>query len=245
MCQLNLYIVPKNVNKEKVLELMKEYFYYKEPECVDEENLLPELSGDYSIYTSAGMGCNCGTVQARFQDSDKNVSWETLKSDLIKAELERLEKIKEIINSEDYEERKKNAFDTLEKLNKEREKAGINEMDEIVKKSQEFFQENLLLIQSSIYVAQEQNDGSSFIIKDIEEDIKNVSRQYDNVENEFNSLKEFASEILKISDEVKFLSYWQDGDMPYIAYEKDKVLKDLNIEDVIYLKYNELLTISK
>ena len=83
MCQLNLYIVPKSVNKERVLTLMKDYFYYDKPECVTEENILVEVQDENNVYVSAGMGCNCGTVQGSFQEEDNTKSWQELKQEKI------------------------------------------------------------------------------------------------------------------------------------------------------------------
>ena len=244
VCQLNLYIVPKSVEKEKVLSVMSKLFYCNRPECVDDENLLPELAENYSIYTSAAMGCNCGTAQTRFQENDENVSWETLKKSLIDSDLEHLENIKKLINQDDFEVKRKEFTDTLESLNKKREKAQGEEFQELIKQTQIFIKENELIFQSMVYA--KQKDGNSWVVlKDIDDDIKNVSRQYEIIDEEYGDLKVFASEILKVADEVKFLSYWQDEYSPYVGFEKETNLKDLKIEDFIYLKYNELLTVKK
>ena len=49
--------------------------------------------------------------------------------------------------------------------------------------------------------------------------------------------------ILEQSDEVKLLSFWQDENSPVVKNEKFVMRSDLKIDDIIFLKDNELLTI--
>ena len=62
MCQLNIYCVPKSLEKVKVLKLMDEVLGYSFAECIDEENPIPTLKDEYSFYIVGGMRCNCSSV---------------------------------------------------------------------------------------------------------------------------------------------------------------------------------------
>ena len=94
MCQLNLYIVPKSVKKEYVLNVMKDCFCYQNPECVTHENLLPEIQDLNEIYVSAAMGCNCGTVQTSYQNESGEKLWVDVKRRIVEEKIEKLKKIK-------------------------------------------------------------------------------------------------------------------------------------------------------
>ena len=88
MCQLNLYIVPKKMNKEAVLNIMKDCFDYQEPECVTGENYLPEVQDFNDVYISAGMGCNCGTVQTRYQGDSDGKTWIEIKKEIAQEKMQ-------------------------------------------------------------------------------------------------------------------------------------------------------------
>ena len=76
--------------------------------------------------------------------------------------------------------------------------------------------------------------------------MENVERSVsENVETEFKNLKTFVDEILKVADEVKLFSFWQSANVPKVEGEKYVFQDELKIEDIIYMKYNELITIFK
>ena len=246
MCQLNLYIVPKSVKKEKVLELMKEYFYYDKPECVTEENLLYEVQDDNNVYVSAGMGCNCGTVQSSFAEEDQTKPWQTLKEEKIQAESERIAKIKELIEQEDFLERKNAFYQKLEELNNARNGANGKEAEDLLLETQKLIQENRLILETMTFELQKVDDDKAVITFNSSEDLQNTQKRVcENFEKEFENLKAFVDEILKETEEVKLLSFWQDGDLPKVETEEYVFQDEFKIEDVVYMKYNELLTIFK
>lgn len=245
MCQLNLYIVPKNVNKERVLNLMKDYFYYDKPECVTEENILVEVQDENNVYVSAGMGCNCGTVQGSFQEEDKTKSWQELKQEKMNAERERLLRFKSLLESEDYLEKKNEFRKRLDELSEKRNNANGQEADDLLKEMQKMFQDDIFDV-SMRYEKRKTEDGVEIVFNTIDEDLENLERSVcGTTEKDFENLKAFVDEILEDADEVKLFSFWQDGDLPKIESEEYVFQDEFKIEDVIYMKYNELLTIFK
>ena len=245
MCQLNLYIVPKSVNKERVLNLMKDYFYYDKPECVTEENILVEVQDENNVYVSAGMGCNCGTVQGSFQEEDNTKTWQELKQEKMNAERERLLRFKSLLESEDYLEKKNEFRKRLDELSEKRNNANGQEADDLLKEMQKMFQDDIFDV-SMRYEKHKTEDGVEIIFNTIDEDLENLERSVcGTIEKDFENLKAFVDEILEDADEVKLFSFWQDGDLPKVESEEYVFQDEFKIEDVIYMKYNELLTIFK
>ena len=245
MCQLNLYIVPKSVNKENVLNLMRDYFYFERPQCVTEENILIEVQDEHEIYVSAGMGCNCGTVQSIFKEEDAMKSWSELKQEKINEKREHLLKIKKFLEREDYLEIKTEIRNRLDEFEKIRETANGEDVEDTLYEMQRIFQEGVYF-DSMRYEKHKMEDGTEVSFKNIDEDLENVERSVsENVETEFKNLKTFVDEILKETDEVKLFSFWQSANVPKIEGEKYVFQDELKIEDIIYMKYNELITIFK
>ena len=245
MCQLNLYIVPKSVNKERVLNLMKDYFYYDKPECVTEENILVDVQDNNNVYVSAGMGCNCGTVQGSFQQENSTKPWQELKQEKMNAEREKLLRFKALLESEDYVEKRNEFTQKLEELGEKRNNAKGQEADDLLKEMQKMFQDDMFMV-SMRYERRKTENGKEIVFHTIDEDLENLEKFVcGTTETEFKNLKAFVDEILEDSGEVKLFSYWQDGEMPTIEKENYVFQSDFKIEDIIYLKYNELLTIFK
>lgn len=245
MCQLNLYIVPKKMNKEAVLNIMKDSFYYQEPECVTGENYLPEVQDLNEIYISAGMGCNCGTIQTCYQGDTDGKTWIEIKKEIALEKIERLNKIKALLEREDYLEYKNSVLSKSSELENRLKESKGEEYEDIMKEWQLFFSENNLLYDAIMrYEKTKDEGGMKVVYHNIDEEIKNIEKyEFENVENEYRDLIQFIDAILEQVDEVKFLSFWQDGDNPCVEKEKYVFRKDLKIEDFVFLKYNELLTV--
>ena len=247
MCQLNLYIIPKTAKKDLVLQLMKDYFDYQNPECITEENLLSEIKDEYNVFISAGMGCNCGTVQAYFQDEDDSKSWIELKENLIYEQREKLEKVRQLLERKDYLEYKQEILNKQTELIKKREAAKGQEAEDALKKLQNFISDNQLLFETIMkYEKRKVENGKEIVYHEIDEEIKSAERYaIGNVESEFENLKNFVNDILKETEEIKLFSYWQDESKPLIEDEDYVMQNELKIENIVYLKYNVLLTIFK
>ena len=96
------------------------------------------------------------------------------------------------------------------------------------------------------YERRKTENGKEIVFHTIDEDLENLEKIVcGTTETEFENLKAFVDEILEDAGEVKLFSYWQDGEMPTIEKENYVFQSDFKIEDIIYLKYNELLTIFK
>ena len=112
--------------------------------------------------------------------------------------------------------------------------------------SQKLIQENSLILETMRFEIRKVEDGQEVVMFDSSDTLQDIERSVcGNVENEFKNLKAFVDEILKEAEEVKLLSFWQDGDLPKVETEEYVFQDEFKIEDVIYMKYNELLTIFK
>ena len=245
MCQLNLYIVPKTVKREVVLKIMKDCFSYQESECVSDENLLPEVQDFGDVYVSAGMGCNCGTVQTRYQNNTDGKSWINVKKEISLEKIEKLNKIKILLEREDYLEYKNKVLEKSHELENKLKESKGEDYENVMKEWQIFFSENSLLYDAMMrYEKIKTENGKEVIYHNIDDEIKNIEKiEFGNIENEYEDLVRFIDAILEQADEVKLLSFWQDENSPFIKNEKYVMRSDLKIDDIIFLKDNELLTI--
>ena len=245
MCQLNLYIVPKTIKEEVVLGIMRNYFSYQNPECVTAENLLPEVQDFNNIYTSAAMGCNCGSVQTCYQGDADGKTWIEIKKEIAQEKIEKLNKIKVLLEREDYLEYKNKVLVKSRELENRLKESKCEDYEKVMKEWQLFFSENSLLYDAMMkYEKHKIEGGVDVVYHCIDEEILNVDKvEFGSIENEYEDLVKFVDAILEDADEVKFLSFWQDGTNPFVKNEKYVFRKDLKIEDFIFLKDNELLTV--
>ena len=94
------------------------------------------------------------------------------------------------------------------------------------------------------YEKHRMENGIDIVYNEIDEEINNIEKvEFENIENDYQDLVKFVDAILEQSDEVKLLSFWQDENSPVIKNEKFVMRSDLKIDDIIFLKDNELLTI--
>ena len=245
MCQLNLYIVPKSVKKEYVLNVMKDCFCYQNPECVTHENLLPEIQDLNEIYVSAAMGCNCGTVQTSYQNESGEKLWVDVKRRIVEEKIEKLKKIKILLEREDYLEYKNAVLEKSNELENRMKKAQGSEYKELMEEWRKHFSENNLLFDAMMRYEKHKNvNGKDVVCNSIDEEIANIENvEFKSVESDYDDLIKFVDAILEESDEVKLLSFWQDENSPFIKNEKYVFRRDLKIDDIVFLKENELLTI--
>ncbi|MBQ8658648.1 MAG: hypothetical protein IJ506_05890 [Clostridia bacterium] len=124
MCQLNVYCVPKTVEKEKVLALMEKYMGCQVAERIDEENLIPALQDGYSFYISGGMRCNCDSLPCQFQSEDASLSYRENWQKILNGQRESLNRLKEFMEEKEYPQKKK-AFDKLYKRYSEEMRAAF------------------------------------------------------------------------------------------------------------------------
>lgn len=311
MCQLNIYCVPKSVEKEKVLSLIKETMGYQVAECIDEETPVPALKDAFSFYISGGMRCNCGSALCSYQDYEDADSWQVLKENLKREQLKKLNEIKEIMEQADYPARKKQFEERLNELWEKADKTSVDvgkkerelteaifsrtdiseeekqrliheevypEVTELMNEAEKrperikameeyrkFCDENQVMWQSVVYTLERDENVKDFCcdeINDVSDDDETFefilpsnciydaigrakNEEYEGLNKEFDEIKLFAKKILEFANEIKILCYWQDGNGPAVDSEKTLSVKDFRIDDAIFLKYNELLTLTK
>ena len=158
---------------------------------------------------------------------------------------EKMLKIKSLLERDDYLEYKNEVQAKLSDYEERLKGLKGEEYESVVQERIKYFQENQLLFETMLkYEKHKEVDEKDVVYNTIDEDLKGVENRLSrSVESDFEDLKMFIDEILKDVDEVKFLSFWQDGDNPYVKNEKYVFRKDLKIEDFIFLKDNELLTV--
>ena len=80
-------------------------------------------------------------------------------------------------------------------------------------------------------------------IYDVIERTKQTKLTYET--DEFAELKKLVEELLKHCSSVKILAFWQDGDPIIIGDNYEIAVNNFKIEDIVYLKYKDTLTINK
>lgn len=131
MCQLNIFLVPKEVKENKVLSMMKDVFGYEVAENIDSEK--PLKKDGYSFYISGGMRCNCGSLPCKYQEEDNSLSFDETVEKLIKNEKDRLVKIRDFMEQKDYA-KKRSEFDKLLKKYSKDMQAAFNDAGKIERK---------------------------------------------------------------------------------------------------------------
>lgn len=131
----------------------------------------------------------------------------------------------------------------------------------------EFLQKNQLIYDSTIYelkgqkqetipmvtmqdFMEEKEDAEIFnyevpsnCIYDVIDRVKNEDGN--TIEKEYDEMKAFIAEVLKHTNEIKIFAFWQDGTDIVVNNRKRITFDELKMEEIVFLKYNELLTITK
>lgn len=64
-----------------------------------------------------------------------------------------------------------------------------------------------------------------------------------NFDQQFSDLKNIFTDVLKFAKEIYIYPFWQDGELLEIKGERQVTIENLNIEDLIFLPYKNLLQI--
>ena len=117
MCQLNLYCVPKNVDPQKVVNILNNCFGCTIAEHLGKNDYAVEgLEATHNFFACAGMRCNCGSIISRFQDETNKLSWQELREQEINKEVERLTRIAQVMEQPNYKQLMNNYKKTQAKL---------------------------------------------------------------------------------------------------------------------------------
>ena len=116
MCRLNLYFIPKCVDRKAVFDLFGNVYGYKVPACIDDEEPLEELKENYGAYIDTEMRCDCDSIVGRFDGYGNSLPWDEFMRAHDRAEVERLEKIRDFMEGKTYKKEKKTFEKQHEKL---------------------------------------------------------------------------------------------------------------------------------
>lgn len=248
MCQLNIYMLKNNVNDEDVSKCF-EYGKY----CQNISIQIDKLSEGYKSYCNNFFMCDCNSILCKLKD--KKGLYDSYEDYFEKTKAEQLNQLYEIRdflllpNSKETLEKFKNECELVfQKTLNEPLKNNGNQTFEVGPKMneyQEFLAKNKFLWNANLYCLEKNSDSIYPIcIDDAIDKAKNASMQ--DITKEFDSLVKQIENMLKLSDDVKIFAYWQDGEpLHHIKEEKTVSFHELKIEDVVFLDYKQILTITK
>lgn len=270
MCQLNLYMVPKSVPKEEVISIFEKHNLYIIKDSYYKFN---DLARNYEFY-SANSGCDCSSIISRLRE--ENVSnFNAYKIRKKNEEIEKLNKMKRLKTSKEYdtkvkefENQRDKLWDVLESFSKHIDDYETEEQEKIFKsnlKQEEqikMIHEILYPKVNEMYKTLEKNkeyqnalkEYQNYIIKntdlnysiyyDIKEKEKTVYEyDFSDFYEQFSNLKDAFIDVLKLAKEIYIYPFWQDEDLLEIKDERQVMIENLNIEDLIFLPYKNLLQI--
>lgn len=249
MCQLNLYLIPKSVDKEFVFGLMNKYFKDESHEFAESEKVFENKLRDYNVFTSSIMNCNCNTVQGYYNSQTGNLPWGEFKQKMIDDEFQKCLDVKNTLIKENFYQEFETFCKKLDSLSsktlKLAGKAQIkasNERIEFLNSNSEF-----LDIFQKLNVRDLKIKSKEQIIADIEQDFAKFKDNLGkDLEKEFDNIYNFIKDLLEKTNEISLLSFWQDGEeFVEVNNEKTVEFKNLKIEDLVYLNYNDVLVIKK
>lgn len=114
---------------------------------------------------------------------------------------------------------------------------------------EDYIAKNELLLSSQNYTLEHKKDWWQ---ENIDLAISKAEHEYhDHTNAEFNHLKFILNDILKLTDEVKLFSFWQ-GDAERennyfnsLTEVKTTTLNDLKLDDLVFLNYKDVVTITR
>lgn len=220
MCQINVYLVNKNVDISRLGELEK----------IDvARNYL--MYSNYNFYHDKDH-CNCGSFVSYFQNDMGELNLD----EYCNKKITILNEIAELISQKSYKKEVKDFKKRLKKLEKNWKAEGGYKAAK-----KEYFKQNYRdnLINISLNEFDNLGKINAEILK-----YKNKSFEYDL--NEFDNIKKTLEKLLELTPRVGFFAFWQ-GDVNDLNLIKSRVIKfsDLKIDDLLALKYEHVITITK
>lgn len=270
MCQLNLYMVPKKITTQKVMDIFEKNHlevivseYYKIDEFVD----------SYEFYCTS-YHCDCNSIISRRQEEDFS-SFEEYKEKKKEEDLEKLNRIKTLKSSKGYdirarelEEKSNTLFELANEHRKHIDDYEVEESERIAslnlqeEERTKMFNEIFLLKLSKLHNELENNKEYQKAMKEyyefltendemfesiyfnIEEFEKRIEEyDYNDFIEEFYSLKNICTEVLKVADEICIYPFWQNEEPLGLKEIRQVEIKNFCIEDLNFLPYKNLLKI--
>lgn len=116
----------------------------------------------------------------------------------------------------------------------------VNEMYKTLENNKEY--QNALKEYQNYLI--KNTDLNYSIYYDIKEKEKTVYEyDFSDFYEQFSNLKDAFIDVLKLAKEIYIYPFWQDEDLLEIKDERQVMIENLNIEDLIFLPYKNLLQI--
>jgi len=218
-------MVPKNVAARDIINTFQKYNldisevpYYK----------IGGLEESYKFYSTNGH-CDCGSTISKLQNENVN-SFDRYKIKKKDEDIKKLNRMKKLKSSKDYEERAKAFQAKNDYLLELARNLNGKEYKSDYKDFEDFINENSDL-----------NDSIYTNIEEFEKEINEYN--FNDFIYEFNNLKNICSEILKLADEICIFPFWQAGEVIEIENKKEVTFENLSINDLVFLPYKNLLKV--
>lgn len=211
MCQLNLYIVPKTVPQDQIINIFQRYNLFIEEHRYHKLDYFDE---GYSLFASKGA-CDCGSIISKLQE-EKVDSFEFYKVKKKQEDVEKLNRIKELKASKDYKKK-------VKEFTKQRDK----------------FWETMDDFSKHIHDFETKETERIFELK-----LQIVEYDFSDFYEQFNNLNNAIIETLKIAKEIYIYPFWQNDEPLELKGERQVILKNLKIEDLVFIPYNNLLKVT-
>lgn len=270
MCQLNLYMVPKKIPTQKVMDIFQKNHLEV---IVSEYYKLDEFVDSYEFYCTS-YHCDCNSIISRLQEEDLS-SFEEYKEKRKEEDLEKLKRMKILKASKDYDIRARELEEksnTLLELSNEHtkyiddyeaeERERIDSLGLQEEERTKMFNEVFLPKLSELYNELENNkeyqkameeyyefltendEMFQSIYFNIEEFQKRIDEyDYNDFIEEFYSFKNICTEVLELADEICIYPFWQNEEPLDLKKIRQVEVQNLCIEDLTFLPYKNLLKI--
>lgn len=236
MCQMVLFGIKKNDNikDESIFEITK---------IEEKENGFKNDLKQYEFYCD-GYGCCCGSVVGVYQNHEESFQKiKTLQLQNFEKQLESIEcEIKDLgelwqnyrSELDPYITKNNLAVDNLEY---------VEEGDENYLKLMKIHEECISKIHE-IYAKYEKCNEVDIRKWGIQTKIEEIKTN--KTENAYDDIYHKISKILNLTNELIIYNYWQEDNKPKVLEKITEIkFKNLNINDLVHLKYNEAIRVFK
>lgn len=270
MCQLNLYMITKNVSNGEVISIFEKYNLFI---SVEDYYKLDDIVETYTLYSDS-YHCDCNSIISRLQEESVS-SFDAYIVKKKAEDIDKLNRMKTLKASKNYktkvkefENQKDKLWEVIERLNQEildyeneetekifaldlQDENKYKMLDEILypklrKMRKELgnkieYQNALKNYEDYLFQNRDLSESIYYNIADFESKI--AKYDFSDFLDEFNNLKNAYYEILKLADEICIYSFWQDENALSIEGQRQVEIQDLSIDDLVFLPYRNLLKI--
>ncbi|SHJ10028.1 hypothetical protein SAMN02745163_01304 [Clostridium cavendishii DSM 21758] len=270
MCQLNLYMIPKNIPREKVISVFKKNNFYIREESYYK---FDDLSEKYEFYHISSH-CDCNSIISRLQEENVN-SFEEYKVKKKLEDTDKLSRMKKIKCSKDYKKKARKFKKQKEKLRNRAyrlhdivsdwtdeeiewglEKFLVSEELEKIRSANRFEKLNRLFREIEKEKEYKKAFGRYNEYMDKNKDLfdsiyYNISKyqkeiaEYDfsDFNEGYEQLQNLYRDILKLTNEICVYPFWQNEEQIKIEDRKEVKIEDLSVDDLVFLPYRNILKV--